>query len=98
MTRTPLALPLPQAQAQNRAESARPSNLTQLATGVRATLGRVPMAGSIATSSAETDRADSRLASRWQAPKASAARGSAQIDAQQTLFAALKTATQRRAG
>jgi hypothetical protein len=42
---------------------------------------------------------DNRLASRWQSPSASVARGGpAQIDAQQTLFAALKTAAQRRAG
>lgn len=98
MTRNPPPHPHSRTLAQNSPKGAGPSDSALLSTSVRTTLGRVPMTAGIALGAAATDRTDNRLASCWQAPKVSTARGRAQIDAQQTLFAALKTAAQRRAG
>lgn len=98
MTRSPLARSLSLASTQNGAGFADPEGQASPSMGTRPVPSRIPMPANLAYGSERNNRPDNQLASRWQAPKPIVGRGPAMIDAQQTLFAALKTAAQRRAG
>jgi hypothetical protein len=98
MTRSPLARSLSLASTHNGAGFAAPEGQASPTVGARPVSSRVPMPANLAYGSERINRPDNQLASRWQAPKPIIGRGPALVDAQQTLFAALKTAAQRRAG